>query len=166
MASERIILIGMAGAGKSTVGLALSRELGYSFVDLDEYILKKEGRCTNDILEAQGERALMEVEKARMLEIGLERVVVAPGGSIVYHPGLMRRLRRNSTLVYLCDSFEDISGRLKDAETRGIIGLKGRSLREVYDERKPLYSRYADITVDCRGKTKGTIVAEIVREVR
>ncbi len=164
MAAKGIVLIGMAGVGKSTIGVALSKRLGYGFVDLDSYILEKEGKCTNDILEESGERALMEIEKARMSEIGLERTVVAPGGSIIYHAGLMRQLRRNSIIVYLDDSFANIRGRLKDAETRGIIGLKGRSLREVYDEREPLYAKYAEVRIDCGGKTNDEIVAEIIRK--
>jgi len=98
-----------------------------------------------------------------MYEINLTRWVLAPGGSIIYHPDLMEYLRQNSTLVYLDDSFENIEEKLTGALDRGIVGLKRKSLRQIYDERRPLYSRYADITVNCQGKSHDQLVSEILQ---
>ena len=161
MKTDSIILIGMAGVGKSTIGISLSKALGFSFVDLDDYILEKDGKTIQEIIDDEGEEALLQLEKRRMYEIDLTRRVVAPGGSIIYHSDLMEYLRQHSTLVYLDDSFEDIKGRLTGMSARGIVGLKNKSLRQIYDERRPLYSEYADITIKCQAKSPDKLAREI-----
>ncbi|MDD5081970.1 MAG: shikimate kinase [Dehalococcoidales bacterium] len=161
--SDSIVLIGMAGVGKSTIGRLLADALGFAFTDLDEYIRTKNGHTVQEIIDRKGEAALPRIEEQRLYEVDLARRVVAPGGSIVYRPDLMEYLRRHAVLVYLDDSIENIEKRLTNATTRGIVGLKSKSLRQIYDERKPLYSRYADITVDCRGKSGGQIVSETLQ---
>ena len=162
MKSESIVLVGMAGVGKSTIGRALSEALGFSFIDVDDYILEKDGKTLQEIIDTEGEQAFLQLEKRRMHEIDLTGKVVAPGGSIIYHPDLMEYLKQHSTLVYLDDSFENIEKRLPSILARGIVGLRNKSLRQIYDERGPLYSRYADITVNCRGKSWDQIVKEIL----
>lgn len=163
MKSESIVLIGMAGVGKSTIGMSLAKVLGFNFIDVDGYILEKEGKTVQEIIDDEGEEAFLQLEKRRMYEINLARWVLAPGGSIIYHPDLMEYLRQNSTLVYLDDSFENIEEKLTGALDRGIVGLKRKSLRQIYDERRPLYSRYADITVNCQGKSHDQLVSEILQ---
>ncbi len=163
MKSESIILIGMAGVGKSTIGRSLAKALGFDFIDVDDYISKKEGGTLQEIIDAEGEEAFLQIEKRRVHEIDLTRRVAAPGGSIIYHSDLMEYLKQHSTLVYLEDSFENIAGKLTDASARGIVGLKNKSLRQIYDERRPLYLKYADITLNCQGKSRGQIVREIMR---
>ena len=162
MKSESIVLVGMAGVGKSTIGRALSEALGFSFIDVDDYILEKDGKTIQELIDDEGEQAFLQLEKQRMHEIDLTSKVVAPGGSIIYHPDLMEYLKQHSTLVYLDDSFENIEKRLPSVLARGIVGLRNKSLRQIYDERRPLYSRYADITVNCRGKSWDQIVKEIL----
>jgi shikimate kinase len=152
----------MAGAGKSTMGRSLAETLGFEFTDLDDDIEEKAGKTVQEIIDDEGELALLQLEKQMMYEINLTRRVVAPGGSIIYNPDLMEYLKQHSTLVYLYDSFENIERRLTDAAIRGIVGLRDKSLRQIYDERSPLYSRYADITVDCRGKSWDQIAREII----
>ena len=166
MKSESIVLIGMAGVGKSTIGNSLAKALGFDFIDVDDYISKKEGKTLQEIIDAEGEEAFLEIEKRRMHEIDLTRRVVAPGGSIIYHADLMEYLKQHSTLVYLDDSFENIEGKLTDALIRGIVGLKSKSLRQIYDERRPLYLKYADITLNCLGKSQDRIVSEILQRYR
>jgi len=165
MKSESIVLIGMAGVGKSTVGLSLSKALGFDFIDLDDYILQKDGKTVQEIIDDEGEEALLQLEKRRMYEIDLTRRVVAPGGSIIYHSDLMEYLGQYSTIIYLDDSFENIKERLTSVITRGIVGLRDKSLRQIYDERRPLYSRYADITVNCQGKSHDQLAREILRRL-
>ena len=162
MKIESIVLVGMAGAGKSTIGTLLSKALGFDFIDLDNYILEKGGKTIQEIIDDEGEEALLQLEKRRMYEIDLARRVVAPGGSIIYHSDLMEYLRQNSTLVYLDDSFENIEERLTNVLARGIVGLRDKSLRQIYDERSPLYSRYADITINCQGKSQDRLAREIL----
>jgi len=166
MKSESIVLIGMAGVGKSTIGNSLAKALGFDFIDVDDYISKKEGKTLQEIIDAEGEEAFLEIEKRRMHEIDLTRRVVAPGGSIIYHADLMEYLKQHSTLVYLDDSFENIEEKLTDALIRGIVGLKSKSLRQIYDERRPLYLKYADITLNCLGKSQDRIVSEILQRYR
>ena len=98
-----------------------------------------------------------------MYEIDLRRTVVAPGGSIIYHPDLMEYLRQRTTLVHLDDTFENIEERLTDVLTRGIVGLKSKSLKQIYNERSTLYSRFAHITVTCQGKSQDQLAKEILR---
>ncbi len=162
MKSESMVLIGMAGVGKSTIGALLSEALGFDFIDLDDYILEKEGKTVQELIDDEGEEALLQLEKRRMYEIDLTRKVVAPGGSIIYHSDLMEYLRQCSTLVYLDDSFENIEERLASVLDRGIVGLRNKSLRQLYDERRPLYSRYADITLNCQGKSQDQLAREIL----
>lgn len=163
MKSESIVLIGMAGVGKSTTGMSLAKALGFSFIDVDEYILQKDGKTIQGIIDEEGEEALLQLEKRRMYEIDLPRKVLAPGGSIIYHADLMEYLKQNSILVYLDDSFENIEEKLIGGLDRGIVGLKSKSLRQIYEERKPLYAKYADITINCQGKSQGQQVKEILR---
>ncbi len=162
MKHESMVLIGMAGVGKSTIGALLSEALGFDFIDLDDYILEKEGRTVQELIDDEGEEALLQLEKRRMYEIDLTRTVVAPGGSIIYHSDLMEYLRQCSTLVYLDDSFENIEERLTSVLDRGIVGLRKKSLRQLYDERRPLYSRYAEITLNCQGKSQDQLAREIL----
>jgi len=162
MNGESIVLIGMAGVGKSTVGLSLAKTLGFTFIDVDKYIWEKDGKTIQEVIDDEGDEALLRLEKRRMYEISLPRKVLAPGGSIIYHPDLMEYLKQNSVLVYLEDSLENIEAKLTGEWDRGIVGLKNKSLRQIYDEREPLYSEYADITVNCHGKSQDQLAEEIL----
>ncbi len=162
MKTESIVLIGMAGVGKSTVGELLAKVLGFDFIDLDEYIVKKKGKSVQEIIDEEGEEAFLHDEKQGMYEIDLKRKVIAPGGSVVYHSNLMVYLKENATLVFLDDSFENIEGKLVNASTRGIVRLKTKSLRQIYDERRPLYVRYADISLNCQGMSPDQIARELL----
>jgi shikimate kinase len=166
MKSESIVLIGMAGVGKSTIGMALAADLGFDFIDVDDYILQKDGKRIQEIIDSEGEEALLQVEKRRMFEIRLPEMVLAPGGSIIYHPDLMDYLKGNAVLIYLDDSFANIEAKLVGGLDRGIVGLRYKTLRQIYEERRPLYFKYADITIDCRGKEQDEIVTEILKQYR
>ena len=163
MNKEGIVLIGMAGVGKSTVGSALAGALGFEFIDLDDYLTRKEGLTIQQIIDRQGEEKLLELEIESMREIDTNRKVISPGGSIIYDADIMKYLKLVSLLVYLDDTFENINKRLGNAPTRGIVGLKTKSLRQIYDERRPLYSRYADITIDVGGRSTKEAVSEIIK---
>ncbi|MFC2063253.1 shikimate kinase [Chloroflexota bacterium] len=162
MENKDIILIGMAGVGKSTLGLLLADILNYSFTDVDEYIEERCGKKLQAIINDEGEQTFLELEKKVMYEIELRKRVTAPGGSIVYHDDLMAYLKQKSILVYLDDSLENIKSKITNESSRGIIGLKIKSLSQVYDERKRLYAKFADVNIDCRDKTPENVVEEIL----
>ncbi len=161
-----IVLIGMAGVGKSTIGTALAQSLDFGFLDVDNYIFQKDGKWIQELIDSVGEEAFLQLEKRRMFEIPLSRMVVAPGGSIIYHPDLMDYLIENATLIYLDDSFANIEAKLTGGLDRGIVGLRYKTLRQIYEERRPLYFKYADIVIDCRGKEPDEIIAEILKRYR
>ena len=167
MKKNSIVLIGMAGVGKSTVGTLAARDLKYEFIDLDEHIRRKDGKTVQQVIDEGGDKALLKLEKERMRELRLKRRVVAPGGSIIYHADLMDYLKKNTTLVYLADCYDSIEARVEgDRLDRGIVGLKTKSLKQIYDERKPLYAKYADITIDCAGKSWEQIADEVLQVFR
>ncbi len=166
MSKTGIVLIGMAGVGKSTIGLSLAQSLGVEFIDLDDYLRYKEGKTIQQIIDSQGEAALLELEERSMHEIDLRHKVVAPGGSIIYMPELMEPLKQSAYLVYLDDDFENIEKRLKNVTDRGIVGLRNKSLQDIYNERLPLYTRYADIKIDVRGKLRDEVVSEILEHIQ
>jgi len=159
---QAIILIGMAGAGKSTVGAALAKKLGYTFTDLDINIKEKNSRSLQEIIDTQGEGVLLQLEKDHMYQIKLNHRVVSPGGSIIYHPDLMSYLKQRAILVYLDTEFETIEKRIFNAKDRGIIGLNSHTLKEIFEERKPLYKKYADIAVQTTGKNPNELAEEII----
>jgi shikimate kinase len=161
LTKQSIVLIGMAGAGKSTIGASLAAVLSLQFIDLDVFIREKENCTIQEIVDKKGESALLALEEHYMYEVDLKNSVVAPGGSIVYRPALMKYLKNNALLVYLEDSFEDLEKRIKNASSRGIVGLKNKTLRQIFEERKPLYSEYADFTINMQGKSRDQVVNEI-----
>jgi len=165
VSTKGIVLIGMAGVGKSTIGSSLAKKLGLEFIDLDAYICEKEGKSIQQIIDENGEAALLDLEKQGMYAIDLGHKVVSPGGSIIYIPDIMNYLKRKSRLIFLDDTFENIEKKLGNNLTRGIVGLKSKSLREIFSERRPLYSNYADITIRVTGKSKDKVVLEILEHL-
>jgi len=160
---KSIVIIGMAGVGKSTSGRLLSKSLRFGFIDLDDYIEEKRRETLQQIIDSEGEGAFLQIEKRAMYEICLNDKVIAPGGSIIYHSDLMDYLKSKSSLVYLYDTFENIETRITGAASRGIVGLKEKTLKQIYDEREPLYRTYADVVICCQGKSGGTINDEILK---
>jgi shikimate kinase len=163
---QSIILIGMSGSGKSTLGPALAEALGLNFIDLDVYIQERDHKTIQEIVDTIGEDALLQLEEQRMHELDLENRVIAPGGSIIYHSQLMDHLKEISVLVYLNEEFRNIETRVSGSPGRGIVGLKHKSLRQIYAERQPLYAKYADITVCPQGRPREQVVQEIIERFK
>ena len=147
---DNIILIGMPGAGKSTLGIVLAKIMNYDFVDADLIIQQQCDKTLERIIDACGPEGFIEVENQVLIGMTAERTVIATGGSAVYSDEAMQHLGSIGRVVYLKISYDELRGRLADLSERGVVmkGGRGMSLRELYDERKPLYERYADITVD------------------
>jgi shikimate kinase len=139
--------------------------VGFEFIDLDEYLRRKEGKTIQQIIDSLGEAALLELEERSMREIDIKNKVIAPGGSIIYVSELMESLKQSAYLIFLDDDFENIEKRLRNVTDRGIVGLKTRSLLDIYNERRPLYTWYADITIDVREKSKDEAVSEILKRI-
>lgn len=166
MNKDNIVLIGMPGAGKSTVGVVLAKKLGYAFVDSDLVLQEREGRLLHEIIEERGAERFWEAEEAANLSIDVRRAVIATGGSAVYGGRAMERFRSIGTVVYLRLSCEAIADRLGDLSERGVTLRDGQSLAELYAERVPLYERYADCTVDCGQLSIRGIVEQIAEKCR
>jgi shikimate kinase len=159
---ENIILIGMAGAGKSTLGVLLAKALGKDFLDTDIVIQQRSGRLLQEVIDVEGIGPFLELEEDVLSHLQARGCVIATGGSAVYSEKAMEALGQNGLIVYLQVSYEEICRRLKDISTRGIVLKHGNSLRDAYDERIPLYNKFSDITVDCTGKGIEQSVAEII----
>ena len=143
-----IILIGMPGSGKSTLGRQLAEYLGFNFIDTDGLIEKHQGQSLQTILDKQGYLALRKIEAEELLQLRLERHVVATGGSAVYSEKAMEHLRKQGVIVYLSVDFEEILKRIDNEDCRGIARPADQSLQSVYAERTPLYQEFAQITID------------------
>ncbi|MBP3381000.1 MAG: shikimate kinase [Clostridia bacterium] len=148
---DNIILIGMPGCGKSTVGVLLAKRLGYRYTDVDLLIQETAGKRLFEILRDDGEAYFTALENRVGASIDATRTVIATGGSMVYGKEAMRHLRSIGKVVYLRVPLAELTKRVNNFETRGILMRQGQTLSDIYAERTPLYEQYADITVDCDG---------------
>ena len=144
---KNIVMIGMPRVGKSTAGVVLAKVLGYEFIDADLIIQQKEGKLLREIIAEVGTDGFIEVENRVNSQIEVEKSVIATGGSVVYGKEAMQHLREIGTVVYLKVSYDILEKRLHDIKGRGVVLKEGQDLRGLYEERVPLYEKYADITV-------------------
>ena len=145
---RNIVLIGMPGVGKSTVGVILAKQLGYEFVDSDLVIQKGEDRLLREIIEQEGVDGFIEIENRVNASLCAEKSVIATGGSVVYGREAMEHLKEIGDVVYLKLSYEELELRLGNLKGRGVVLRDGQSLRDIYDERVPLYEKYADLIIN------------------
>ena len=146
-----ITLIGMPSSGKSTIGVLLAKRLGFSFVDVDIVIQEREGRLLKDIIAQEGMDGFLKVEERVNASLDVTRSVIAPGGSVIYGRKAMEHLKEISEVVYLKMSYEEMEKRIGNVVDRGVALKPGFTLRDLYNERVPLYEHYADIVVDEEG---------------
>lgn len=150
---NNVVLVGMPGAGKSTVGIVLAKLLGYRFLDSDLVIQEAEGRLLKDIIEQEGIARFIEIEEKINAEIRAEHTVIATGGSVVYGKKAMENMRSLGRVVYIKLSYKEICSRVGNVKQRGIVLAKGQTFRELYDERILLYEHYADLVIDAEKMT-------------
>ena len=150
-----IVLLGMPGSGKSTVGVLLAKRLGMRFLDTDLLIQEQEGRLLCEIIEEEGLDRFIEIENRVNAAVAAENSVIAPGGSAVYGKEAMEHFREIGEVVYLKLSYRSVARRLGDLKKRGVVYRPGQSLKALYKERCPLYEAYADYVVECDGKKIG-----------
>ena len=161
MNRDNIILIGMPGVGKSTIGVVLAKVLGYQFVDADLLIQEAEGKLLSELIEENGTDGFIEIENRVNSQIQTHRSVIATGGSVIYGKEAMEHLKQISTVVYLKVSMDTLLERLGDLKERGVAIAEGQTFEDLYRERTILYEKYADVTVDEEGKNAGMIVDEL-----
>jgi shikimate kinase len=158
-----VALIGMPGVGKSTLGVLLAKATGLDFVDTDVRIQAREGRPLQQIIDTDGRAAFRAIEEQAVLELSCGNTVISTGGSVVYSARAMGHLRSLGHIVHLHLPLPLLRNRLRDFGARGVVMVPGQTLEDLFAERAPLYQRYADVTIDCSGKTHEEAVAAIVR---
>lgn len=161
MKKSNIILIGMPGCGKSTVGVVLAKNMGLRFMDSDICIQEQENCLLHEIIAREGIEGFLAIENRVNASLDVKNYVIATGGSAIYGAEAMEHLSAIGTIVYLKLPYEEIKERLGDLVKRGVTFKEGQTLLDLYEERIPLYEKYAEIIVDCDKKTIREIVHEI-----
>jgi shikimate kinase len=161
-----ITLIGMSGVGKTGIGRELSNRLGYNFIDIDEIIEKNSGKKLQEMIEELGNEKFLKTEERAIIGIGkIQNSVVSPGGSSIYSEMAMNFLKNISKIIFLNATLGEIEKRNSDFSKRGIVGLE-KGLEKLFDERLPLYRKYADVTLDLENNYSfDSVVNRIIKEV-
>ena len=166
MNKNNIILIGMPGVGKSTVGVVLAKILGYRFVDTDLVIQEETGKLLKDLIAEYGTDGFIEIENRINRDLTAEHSVIAPGGSVIYGAEAMEHYKQIGTVVYLQASYPTIERRLSNLEGRGVVLKEGQTLYDLYEERRVLYEKYADISVSEEGRDISETARAVIRMLR
>lgn len=159
---SNLVLIGMPGSGKSTVGVLLAKQTARGFIDTDVIIQTSERRSLQDIVDLDGYLALRRIEEKILRGISLRNHVIATGGSAVYSEPAMIHLKSGGIVAFLDVDLQTLEGRIHDFGTRGLARSPGQSLTDLYQERLPLYRRYADLVVTCGKLTHEEVCSRIV----
>ena len=162
---NNVVLIGMPGAGKSTVGVVVAKRLGYRFVDTDLLIQEQENRLLKEIIAQEGLEGFKAIENQVNADLETSHSVIAPGGSVIYCEEAMEHLKELGHVVYLRVSYEELASRLGDLVDRGVALKEGQGLRELMEERGVQYEKYADYIIDEDGLTPGRIAAILEKKL-
>jgi shikimate kinase len=161
-----ITLIGMPGAGKSTVGIILAKNLSLGFIDTDVLIQINQQRSLQKIINETGHLTLRAIEEHEILKLNVTDHVIATGGSVAYSNKAMCHLRDISTIVFLRAGFDEIKRRIHNFDTRGIAKSSHQSFRELFEERQLLYETYAEMTIDCDHLDQEEVAQQIAGSLR
>lgn len=164
-AGKNIVMIGMPGVGKSTVGVILAKALGYGFLDTDIIIQTGEGKSLREIIRERGKETFLAVEERYILGVRCDAHVIATGGSAVYREEAMAHLKSHGLIIFLKIGLDALKHRLGDIDARGVTRAPGQTIGGLYAERMPLYERYADITVPCDGLSPDQVMREILHSI-
>jgi shikimate kinase len=162
---ENIVLIGMPGVGKSTVGVILAKILGYRFVDADLLIQEREGRLLKDIIATEGVDGFIKIENEVNSSIVAQKTIIATGGSVVYGKEAMEHLSNIGTVVYLKLDLDHLKRRLGDIKNRGVVLKEGQTLEDLFEERTKLYEKYADIVISEQGLSVEETLERLVEKI-
>ncbi|MCI5144881.1 MAG: shikimate kinase [Candidatus Electrothrix sp. AR3] len=158
-------LIGMPGAGKSTLGIILAKNLEFGFIDTDVLIQINQRKPLYQIIEENGPLHLRTLEEQELLKINLTQHIIATGGSAVYSEKAMKHLQSISTIIFLEVTLAEINRRIDNFATRGIVQEKHQTFKELFSQRQFLYQRYADITIDCNKGNKEELAGQIAQAI-
>ena len=160
---DNIVLIGMPGVGKSTIGVILAKILAYHFLDSDLVIQEREGKRLHQIISEAGTDGFLKIENDVNASLDVKRTIIATGGSAVYGKEAMEHLKGIGEVVYLKADYSTIEKRLGNLEKRGVALKPGQTLKDLYDERTALYEKYADVIVDERGLGTEETIGAVLR---
>ena len=158
---SNLTLIGMPGAGKSTVGIILAKNLSFGFIDTDVLIQINQQKSLQQILDESDPLNLRGIEEKEIMKLNIRNHVIATGGSAAYSTNAMSHLLNISKVIFLEVSFVEIKRRIHNFKTRGIAKSKGQTFRNLYDERQSLYNKYAEITINCNRSDQEEIAMQI-----
>ncbi|MBC8061985.1 MAG: shikimate kinase [Clostridiaceae bacterium] len=161
---NNIVLIGMPSAGKSTLGVVLAKTLGMNFIDTDLVIQQKTGRLLQKIINEDGIKDFLKIEENSILSLKVNNTVIATGGSVIFCGKAIEYLKQESIVVYLKVEFDEIVKRLDNITTRGVVLATGQNLKDMYNERAPLYEKYSDVIIDCSNKVVEEIISNVIKE--
>ena len=162
---DNIVLIGMPGVGKSTVGVILAKILGYEFVDADLVIQKTEGKLLKEIIADKGIEGFIQVENRVNSSLNPHKTVIATGGSVVYGREAMKHLSSIATVIYLELDLLTLTRRLGNLKNRGVVLKDGQTLKDIFNERVPLYEKYADIIVNEKNYSIERTVQKVINKL-
>lgn len=160
-ARDNVVLVGMPGAGKSTIGVLLAERLGLGFVDTDILMQTGEGRKLQQIIAARGLDGFRRIEEQTILSLLVSSHVISTGGSVIYSVKAMEHLKRCGWVCHLDIAPRQLKERLDNIETRGIVMAPGQTIESLHRERHPLYRHHADITVDAGNLAPGEVIQRI-----
>ena len=163
MKKDNIVLIGMTGSGKSTIGVVLAKRLGYDFVDSDLVIQGAYHKTLEQLIEENGDAGFIQIENDINKSLEYTKTVIATGGSVVYGSEAMEHLKSIGTIVYLKVSEADLNERLGSLKERGVVSNGKTTVKEIFDDRRALYEKYAEITVNLEGKSLKDSVLELAQ---
>lgn len=163
MNKENIILIGMPGSGKSTCGVLAAKALLKNFFDTDLLFQGLEEKRLQDIIDDDGIEYFLSAEERAILSLDINATVVATGGSVVYSDKSMEHLKKSGKIIYLHLSYDTMVDRIKNITTRGVVVKEGDSLEDMYNERLPMYQKWADVVINCDNNTVEQTVEKIVK---
>jgi shikimate kinase len=165
MKKNNIILIGMPGAGKSTVGVILAKRIGFHFIDTDLLIQSQEKCRLQQLIDTQGLDKFRKVEEQILLNLNAEQSVIATGGSVVYSENGLKKLGNRGYCIYLQIKLPTLQQRIADMGQRGLVMNKGLSFEQLYEERAPLYKGFADLTITCEEMNAEQVAAMIEKKI-
>lgn len=163
---SNIVLIGMAGCGKSSIGKLLARQLNRPFLDTDDLMMERQEKTIQQILDSKGTDGFRQIEEKILLAINVRDHVIATGGSSIYSKQGMQHLKKRGVTVLLKTPLDILQLRVGDAAGRGLVKQPGQSFEDIYAERKGLYEKYADISIDCTVLSREDVCSAIIKELK
>jgi shikimate kinase len=148
MKTKNIILVGMPGSGKSTLGILLAKKIHYGYIDSDSVIVAQKGKLLPELIEELGNEGFLDLEAQVNGSLSVNRCVIATGGSAIYRGDVIEKMKENGIVVYLKIPYDEVEKRLGDLKKRGVVLKEGYTLKDLYEERAPLYELHADYIIE------------------